>query len=492
MPKHVLFINLNVHIRWDKGCNHGIAYLVPVIRKHGYQVSCITLDEKISADDFRALVAKHNPSIVAFSSTSHHLAYLGFYSEAIKGLPGILQIAGGLGPTLDKEWIFSNSAIQGICAGEGEIPLSHLLGAIETNKEISQTPGFWWRSPSGIKENPIPQFISDLSTLDFPDYSIYPEDMVVQKNNLTLLLSRGCPYDCFFCCNNAKRKLYPDAHGYFRLPPVLYALEMIKNTVSNYPKAESIYFFDDLLVVDRKWFAEFACAYAALIRLPYRLNLRVESVDREVTGLLKKSGCTNVTIGVETGDEHFRNTILNKKFSNSMLFECISLLKESGIGIHSLNMIGLPTETKKQMSQTMRINKKISPDGGMCFYFYPYKGTMLYELCKEKGLLMRQNYTMGRDNFSDRPAIKINLVGRFWCRYYYLRISHYLKDCHTRAAIRRLVSGVQPGPVKLFLTSYYLFSYTVIMFPPLFAVARFLATVTGLRRLRRLFLKSAR
>ena len=62
-------------------------------------------------------------------------------------------------------------------------------------------------------------------------------------------------------------------------------------------------------------------------------------------------------------------------------------MKESGITICTLNIVGFPFETKKQMQATLELNKKIAPEFGTCYFFHPYKNTYLYELCEKSGLL---------------------------------------------------------------------------------------------------------
>ena len=103
-----------------------MAYLVTVVKKHSYNVSCLDLRHEISDEEFRKEIDNLNPSIVAFSLTSQQLKYLKKYSKAIENYPAILQIAGGVGSTLDPEGILSHSSVKGICIGEGEVPLAPL------------------------------------------------------------------------------------------------------------------------------------------------------------------------------------------------------------------------------------------------------------------------------------------------------------------------------------------------------------------------------
>src|SRR5208282_2993951 len=167
--KSFLFVNLSINCGYNSGINHGLAFLVPIVKKYGYKVSCLNLRDWISPQKFENKIRERNPSLVAFSTTSHQIKYLREYSESLKGEDTILQIAGGVGATLDPEGILSHSQVRGVCVGEGEIPLEQLLQNIAAGKDITTTEGFYWKMGEHIKKNRIPSFLPEPLKENFPD-----------------------------------------------------------------------------------------------------------------------------------------------------------------------------------------------------------------------------------------------------------------------------------------------------------------------------------
>src|SRR5208282_4746148 len=147
--------------------------------------------------------------------------------------------------TLDPEGILSHSQVRGVCVGEGEIPLEQLLQNIAAGKDITTTEGFYWKMGEHIKKNRIPSFLPEPLKENFPDYSIFDPDLVVYEGHLYAMLSRGCPYACYYCCNKALAGVYESSEGYFRLPPVEASIRFLEEMIRKYPKVEFIGFEDD-------------------------------------------------------------------------------------------------------------------------------------------------------------------------------------------------------------------------------------------------------
>jgi hypothetical protein len=212
---------------------------------------------------------------------------------------------------------------------------------------------------------------------------------------------------------------------------------LIKHNLAQATAVMGISFDDDLLCQDKKWFLAFSTAYKHEIGLPYTMNARVETLSEETIHAAKDSGCQIVNIGVESGNEWVRKNFLNRHYSNEQLVAVFSRLRAAGILTASYNMIGLPFETRSQMLDTLRINKKLRPYKGACFYFFPYPKTRLYEICKEFHLI-RQDYEKMRGYFSSpgiimthcRPKDARRICDRLRLLLYINRILTNIKLCY--------------------------------------------------------------
>ena len=431
-----LFVNLSLGLRIT-GVNHGIAALVPVVRRYGYHVSVWHVERELSAHDFRRAVQATQPSIIGFSATSHQEKFLIRYSNAIRDLTSVLRIAGGPLPTLDPFGTLADSALHGVCVGEGEIPLAALLELLGTGQDPSGTPGFCWRTLNGIRQNPVPDFVEDLSTLDDPDYGVFHRDLVVRpwnaerslvlertdrKRSLEVMLGRGCPHRCSYCCNHAFRANYSSTARYFRLPPVARAIAMLEDLLALYPEAQHIEFLDDLLIANRRWFLEFSRVYAERIRLSYRICGRFEYLTEKVVQALRDSGCTRVLVGLESGNEQLRKRLLNRAYTNEQAVCACNRLKVAGIALGTLNMVGFPMETRRELGDTLELNRRIRPEFGTVFYFRPYQGTQLHRLCQEHGLLLPKHFMREITSNYVRPLVRFTHMTHAQCRRFRLRL----------------------------------------------------------------------
>ncbi len=138
--------------------------------------------------------------------------------------------------------------------------------------------------------------------------------------------------------------------------------------------------------------------------MPFLCNARVETIQDEVLRALKNAGCMMIHFGVETGNEWLRRNILNRKHSNQKIVRAFELTRKHAIKSMAFNMVGLPFETKSMAKDTLRLNERIRPDFGKCFYFFPYPGSRLHASCRDYGLLLDE--AESRSGYLESPSIK--------------------------------------------------------------------------------------
>ncbi|MBF0425541.1 MAG: radical SAM protein [Magnetococcales bacterium] len=424
--KRFLFVNLAIDGGYQ-GVHHGIANLVPIVRRFGYEVQALNLTTHLATDAFLTRVADYAPTVVGYSLTSLQYNYLRAFSTALKSRsPQILQLAGGTGATLEPDR--PGTGVDGFCVGEGEAPLAALLAALTTGNNPTTVDGFHWHRPEGIVRRPPPCFDRDLDAFAFPDYSVFDPDTVVfgSDHALSLILSRGCPYQCTFCSNAALRGVYDTTRGYFRTPSVDYAIRAIQHQLSCYPRTRFLHFEDDLLIARKSWFGEFAARYRAEIGLPYRMNVRTECLSPEIVDALRTSGCVMAFLGVESGNEAYRRSMLKRNHTNQQIIERSGLLKRAGIKLFTFNIMGFPHETPEQMQDTLTLNRQIAPDTGVCTFFYPFPGTELYDLCLRDGLIPPDDGSTQPTNYNTAPTILRTPAERHACVRMVMRLRRYL------------------------------------------------------------------
>jgi radical SAM superfamily enzyme YgiQ (UPF0313 family) len=425
MQKNFLFINISINSGYH-GVNHGVAFLAPIVKKHSYRVKYIDITADWNAGQFNQAIEAFQPSVIAFSCTSHQLKYLTKFSGFLEERSDILTIAGGVGVTLDPEWVIKKTSVDAVCIGEGEIPIENLLHNISSKKELRTTEGFYFRNEKNAFKNPPPQFIRDISLLR-PDYTIFAKKAVLKDGRINLMLGRGCVYNCNYCSNKALSSVYSSAKGYFRLPPVEQCIDLIKGVLEDFPEVTFINFLDDLLISNKIWFKQFAHEYGKIINLPYTICVRAESISSEIVDAMKNSGCKKAQIGLESGNEELRKTILNRSPDNDFIIEKCRMVQNAGIELYTFNVVGFPDEQGAEMEETYNLNKRIAPSGGVCTFFYPYKKTALYEICKKRNRLLPEDDMLDITNYLSQPSIKMNAAEKKTCIFYQEKIMSYME-----------------------------------------------------------------
>ncbi len=382
---------------WSGYYYHGIGFLAAALKKAGHSVNLLHLTRSLQKEEYQEKISSFdNPGLIGFSLTSNMRPYvekwIGWTREKI---PDAVVICGGVHPTLNPEDTIMTDGVDAICLGEGEEALLELCGKIERGQDLTQIQNIWFKNRNNIYKNNVRLPLKTLDDLPFPDRGIFNYRQLYHEklNEASVMASRGCPYKCSYCCNEALWNVYGKTANYVRFRSVQNVISELKHIISNYPFIESFAFDDDILPLRIKWFREFAQEYKKEIGLPFTCNIRPNLINKEVVGLLKEAGCWRVHMGIECGNDRIRNDILNRNLSEEQIIRAFSLCRENGIKLYSYNMIGLPEEDMAEILDTVKLNAKISADAHQVSIFYPYKNTRLYDFCHAKGLIGQTDVT---------------------------------------------------------------------------------------------------
>ncbi|MDP2728840.1 MAG: radical SAM protein, partial [Dehalococcoidia bacterium] len=194
---------------WSGTFYTGIGYLAAVLKKAGHEVSLIHITHPVSEQAYVEMLGRGAPDLIAFSATTNMFPYVALWAQWSKQNLGVPTICGGIHPTLNPEETIDNSHIDMLCRGEGEEAIVELCGRLERGTTILDIEGLWVREGNTIHRNKPRRSLRDLDTLPFPDRTVFNHRSLVQsKEGIGIFMaSRGCPYDCSYCCNHALRAL---------------------------------------------------------------------------------------------------------------------------------------------------------------------------------------------------------------------------------------------------------------------------------------------
>ncbi len=364
----------------------GVMALSGALKANGFSAD-VLIDN--SEKDLVGALVKMAPEVIGFSVLSTEHNWMKALILRIKEkMPGVLIAVGGVHATLYPGDVLNLTGVDYVCCGEGEIVLPELMKRLQKGERSAK--GI---AGIGYKENgkEILQGVAPL----VEDLDMYVEDREIYYDRYQYLRdlsqkqfmsSRGCPFICTFCANKYVMGLYPDKTKYSRKKDPKKFLKEIKNIVEKYG-VESMYFNDDLFIMNVKWLEEFAYEYKKQIGIPYMCSGRVGVINERIVKILSETGCHTMTIGLETGNEKIRKEILKKNITDAEIIKCAKMIKDSGIRLQTSNMFCLPDETFESAVSTIKLNMKIKSDFMFTTILLPFPKTELAEYCIKKGIL---------------------------------------------------------------------------------------------------------
>jgi radical SAM superfamily enzyme YgiQ (UPF0313 family) len=393
----------------------GISYISSFLKQHGHRIRLIVLSEilgKRNENIINTYFKKFYPGLICFTAVASEYRFIASIAKYIKcHYQDIYLLMGGPHASLNPEEIILDD-FDALCIGEGENPTLELVSQLEKNILPSGIPNFWIKHGAKIQKNPVRQFLQELNDLPFPDREIWLEWIEEKEvSKCCVLLGRGCPFQCTYCCNHAFNKLAAGPYVRYRSPDNI--VQEIKEIATRFPQMKEVYLEVETITINKNWAIEL-CFKLKLFNstlnhpLSFGTNVRVTpNVNLEnLFAAFKSANFRFINIGLESGSERIRREILRRNYSNQDLVNNVKLAKKHGLKVCLYNMVGLPGETMADFMETVRINRFCLPEWHLTSIFYPYPGTDLYSLCKTQELL-----TEAVDTKRERKKAVLDLPG---------------------------------------------------------------------------------
>lgn len=358
--------------------------------------------------DLRIVLRTAQPKIVGISASMVTIPSTIVVAKIIREeLPGAKVIVGGPAATTSTDELIRNEAIDFLVLGEGEETLfelaSFLLGRQGAPARLEDIRGIMYRDAAVIVRTPPRPLIADLDSIPFPDRDsmfVLGSDGKFRTihSNEDLLASRGCPYPCKFCGAFA---VWGTRKTRFRGVDNIVA-EIIQLNRSYGQR--SFVFWDDLFTVNRKRTIELCeKIISSRLDIEWVCLVRLNTIDAELLAIMKRAGCREIQIGIESGNDRILKHI-GKDLTVAGIRDKVPLIKASGIEWGVFIIIGFPSETRAEMEETLRLLGEIKPTWVVISIFTPYPGTEFFNELKEQGRLgenfMRGDFWYPNNNYT--------------------------------------------------------------------------------------------
>lgn len=332
--------------------------LATALENEGLPYSCLSFSEFLADPANSEKILETTSCIFVSTTFLRDLSEMEPLIQLIKRPHLRIVVGGALAALLKQDWNGS-SDVDVLAVGYGESLVPALAKWVRSGFQTLEAP-----SDGYLQKLPHTRILvagsppgTDLDHLPTPDWRL-PSRYRGQKFNFIHYESvRGCPYRCAFCnypyLFNDKKFRYKSARK-IADDWTWYVQEMGVNTIQcldslfTMPKRRIVELCD--LLIERKLNLKWLC-YARADDL----------IDESLVQLMKRAGCFQVQIGLESGDQGQLDRMAKTTKVEENL-RAIQNCRKHGITSTISLIVGFPGETKETLENTFRFMSEARPD----------------------------------------------------------------------------------------------------------------------------------
>jgi radical SAM superfamily enzyme YgiQ (UPF0313 family) len=374
--------------------NHGLAILSSALKDKGHKINLIDLRRLTGWEHFRQVVKDKVGEIAGITIMSVDYNASVKCAEIIKELkPTVKIFTGGPHPSICPEELEALPCIDCVVRGEGEVTFPKLVNDLANEKSLPKVVE--GSRLENLDESPW----ADRDLFEYPEEPFVP---FLKPPFVTLIAGRGCRYNCNYC-QPAER--------------IMFGPKVRRRSVDNVIKElnylykrylfKSFMIHDDCLTEDLGWIMDFCRQLKAEgFNQPFIAQSRADIIckNRNMVEMLRDSGLKLLIIGFESGSDRVLK-FLRKGCTRQQNLEAAHICRELGIRIWANYMLGLPTETKEEVLETLSMLEEIEPYHCSPAFYTPHPGSDLFEMGKKMGIHLITSHDSYRRNTYE-PKIK--------------------------------------------------------------------------------------
>lgn len=371
----------------------GLAYIAAVLEQSGHSIQIIDANVLMMPNDKVVDHAvREKPDIIGITTTTPGYYCARDLACKLKMSDPYTTIVLGGPHVQDLEFeTMKEQCFDYIVTGEGEITMSELVRSLHNDYDISKVHGITYRQNGDIKKNQVREMISNLDELPFPsrhllpDLNLYKPKAVSYKRLPTtqIFTSRGCPYKCIFCKTSFGNKVR------FHSPE--YVISEIELLVEKY-SIRGLIINDDTFTLDKERVHRICdLIIEKRIDIVWSANVRANTVDKKVLEKMKKAGCWQVAIGIESGNPEILR-ILQKGINIQQAVSACKWAYELGLVVRPSFIIGSPLETLRTIEDTIQLAKSLPVHYPSFTMMTPFPGTEMWEKASEYGIFDKKAF----------------------------------------------------------------------------------------------------
>jgi anaerobic magnesium-protoporphyrin IX monomethyl ester cyclase len=350
----------------------GLYYVAAILRANGYAVDILNAyDLRGTPHRIYQVLGDKRPDIVGFSILhANRWGGIDIARMVKKVTPAAVVVFGGVGATfLWKHFLTHFPEIDYVIRGEAEYSFLELIRWLENPPAhpLSHIHGLAFRQAGKPVKTNDRQPIADLDSLPMPaDYFTFQH----------VSLTRGCPAACTFCGSPAlwKRRVRFHSADYF----VSQLIRLREKGVTFF------YVSDDTFTLNRDLIIDICRRIIDQgLDIVWAAISRVDCVDQEMLGWMRRAGCAQISYGVESGSRDIRDRF-RKRISEEDICRAFDLTARAGIMARAYFIYGAPGESDQTIAESLALLRRIRPLAAIFYILDLFPGTQLYEEYKRR------------------------------------------------------------------------------------------------------------
>jgi anaerobic magnesium-protoporphyrin IX monomethyl ester cyclase len=371
----------------------GTLYAAALLQHFGISVAVFDTMLNDPAEGFRSALEKHQPRIVVVYEDNFNFLSkmcLTRMREVAYDILDATQKVGAMAivngsDASDHALDYLQRGFRCVLLGEAEWTLLDVVQSLLSNDAATFTH-IQGLAVLGEQRNKVfrtgtRRLMRDLDALPFPARELvnlgqYEESWKSAHGyfSTNIVASRGCPYRCNWCA----KPIYGDAFSMRSAASVAEEMRLLKHE----HHAEHLWFADDIFGLQAKWVTDLAEHVERLDAvLPFKMQSRVDLMTRTTVRALRRAGCAEVWMGVESGSQKILDA-MDKGTHVEQFAIARENLRDEGIRACYFLQFGYPGETCEDIQKTVEMVRATQPDDVGVSVSYPLPGTKFFERVK--------------------------------------------------------------------------------------------------------------
>jgi len=227
--------------------------------------------------------------------------------------------------------------------------------------------------------------VADLDMLPFPDYDLQ-RGLAKSLKFATVSASRGCPFDCDFCCVT---RIYGRKVRCRSVESVVDEIEL--RYKQGYRK---LFFGDDNFGARKEWAKELLSeTLRRRIQVSWVAQVRADVADDpDLLNLIKASHCSELFIGFEAVTQAALDKY-NKSLKVEEVVESVNRLNKHKIDVVGMFVIGSDSDNKDTIKQTLKFCDTMRLRYAQFSILAPFPGTRVAEQLHAEDRIFDRNFS---------------------------------------------------------------------------------------------------